>query len=102
MIAQNASIGPAIGSAIYLAAFYGICFRRILRSNSGNKLVESGIATLIVFMTMLPISKIQGFPDWVPDWAFALWIILVVLLCFLTLFFLAQRIFRTMFQRSKG
>jgi len=30
-----------------------------------------------------------------PDWVFILWILLVLLLCFSTLFFAAQRIWRT-------
>ena len=59
-------------------------------------LIECGAITLMVFFAMIALTRIQGFPDW----AFLLLPILVVLLCFSTLFFLAQRIFRAVTDRK--
>jgi hypothetical protein len=47
----------------------------------------SGVITLVVFLAMIPLIKLHDPPDWV----FVVWLILVVLLCFSTLFFVVQR-----------
>jgi hypothetical protein len=77
-----------------LLAAYSISLWRLARRNPGNRLLECGAITIIVFLAMVPLSQIQGFKDHIPDWMFLPWILLVVLLCFTTLFFLAQRIWR--------
>jgi heme A synthase len=95
MIALKGS-GSAVVGAFCVALSYIAFFWRTLRSNRGNKLIECGALTLIVCMTMLATTIIPGFPSW----AFFLLLILVVLLCFSTLFFLAQRIFRAVHARK--
>jgi len=83
-IAGKASRG--VGSAVVIL-FYIVYLWRTFRSNPGNRLIECGTLTLIVFFPMVAVS-IFFRP---PDWLFFSWLILVVLLCFTTLFFLIQR-----------
>jgi hypothetical protein len=45
-------------------------------------------------MAMVGFISIPGLLVHLPDWVFILWILLVLLLCFSTLFFAAQRIWR--------
>jgi hypothetical protein len=52
--------------------------------------------TLIVFFATVPFSRIPGFTSHIPNWKFMLYILLVVLLCFTNLFFLAKRIWHTL------
>ena len=58
-----------------------------------NKL--SGSATFwllliaVILLAMIPINSAGN----VPDWLFGVWLILILLLCVATLFFLFQRIF---------
>jgi len=82
---------------LYVIVFYVILFWRIFTKNRSNKLVECGIVTLSVFLGMIPVVLLKD----VPDWAFVSWVILIVLLCSLTLFFLAQRGFRA-FRRYRS
>jgi len=92
MLNSVKSIGLTIGSAAWLMLDFGLYFWLILKSRHRNRLIESGPLTILVFLTIVPLSKIPGPPGSVPVWVFALWTISVVLLCFTTLFFLAQRI----------
>jgi hypothetical protein len=102
MISHSSAVWRAVWTAVYLALFYGVSFWRILRRNPGNKLIECGTLTVVVFLAMVPVSTIPGFTNWVPDWAFGLWILLTILLCFSTLFFLAQRIFQAARKHKNG
>ena len=45
---------------------------------------------------MIPINSAGD----VPDWLFGAWIVLIILLCFATLFFLLQRMIRAVSRRS--
>jgi hypothetical protein len=75
---------------------YGLSFWRIFKKNCGNKLIECGCVTLIVFLAMIPINSAGA----VPDLLFGVWVILMVLLCFATLFFPLQRMIRAVSRRS--
>jgi hypothetical protein len=75
---------------------YGLFFWRLFKNNPGNRLVECGSITLIVFLAMVTINK----TDSVPDWLFGAWLILILLLCAATLFYLFQRMFRAVARRS--
>jgi len=81
--ASSSLINAVIVCGLYIAYFW-----RIFKKNRGNKLIECGVITLTAFFAMLLLSQIPG----APEWAFGSLIILVVLLCISTLFFLAQRI----------
>jgi hypothetical protein len=101
MIFSNASTAGAIISGFGVTVGYFIYFWRVLRSNPGNKLVECGTITLAVFFAMVPFSRIPGFTDHIPAWIFLPYILLVVLLCFTTLFFLAQRVWRAVIRGAR-
>ena len=76
----------------YIAFFW-----RIFKSDPGNRLVECGSMTVMIFIALIPLILIRNEPDWL----FASWLILVVLLCFTTLFFVAQRGYRALRRRQK-
>lgn len=94
MIAAKADTPFAIVSGFCVIGMYCVYFWRVFLSNQGNKFIECGTLTLIVFFAMVPFSKIPGFRDRIPNWVFASWIILLLVLCFTTLFFLLLRAIR--------
>ena len=77
-------------------ALYAMFFWRTFKSNPGNRLVECGSLALIVFLVLIPLSSAGG----PPNWLFGAWLILVIFLCFATLFFLFQRMFRALTRHS--
>ncbi len=95
MIAIDGKTIQSIGGALWILLFYGLFSWRTFKRNPGNRVVECGSITLIVFLAMVPLVKL-GNP---PDWLFALWLILLVLLCFSTLFFAMQRAYRAIQRR---
>ena len=94
MITTGKTFADVAGISV-VTAIYSLSFWRLFKSNTGNRLIECGSLTLIVFVTMIPISKLGE----IPDRLFAPWLFLIVLLCFATLFFLFQRIFRAVRKR---
>jgi hypothetical protein len=96
MIATDGNQLRTIGGGVLAFLLYGLFFWRVFKKNPGNKLVECGCITLIVFLAMVPINSAGA----VPDWLFGVWLILIVLLCFATLFFLLQRMFAAVSRRS--
>jgi hypothetical protein len=101
MILSNASTAGVIEGVLGVMTGYFIFLWRVFRSNPGNGLVESGTVTVAVFFTMLSFAVISGPTDHIPDWLLMSCILLVVLLCFTTLFFLAQRIWRALIRGAK-
>ena len=93
---SNASTAGGIFSGFAVITAYMVFFWRVFRSNTGNRLVECGIITMVVFFAMVPFSRIPGFADRIPDRIFVSYILLLVLLCFATLFFLVQRIWQAL------
>jgi hypothetical protein len=87
-----------IGDGLLIFALYGLYFWRVIKKNPGNRLIECGSLTLIVFLALIPIMNTGN----VPDWFFVAWIFLIILLCFTTLFFLFQRIFRALSRRVRS
>jgi hypothetical protein len=73
-----------VGGALVLL-FYGSLFARTLRQNRGNKVIEFGAMTIMLFLAMAFTSR------FLPFWAFGLLLALVFLLCIITLFFLVKR-----------
>lgn len=96
MIAMNGRLIQDIGGGLYSFVFYALFFWRVFKENPGNRVVECGVITLAVFFAMIPLTKLQDPPDWV----FAPWLILVTLLCFSTLFFVLQRVYRAIRRRK--
>ena len=90
VMAITSDIGVRLVGSFLAFLGYIAFFWRTFKSNPGNRLVECGSMTLIAFLAMVFVSQLGG----APDWLILSWIMLVVVLCFATLFFLAQRVFR--------
>lgn len=83
-----------IATAVGAIAFYAASFWRIFKRNPGNRVIECGLIAIMVVLSMAFISRLGE----ISDWLFFPWLILVLLLCFSTLFFFVQscvRAFRT-------
>jgi hypothetical protein len=78
-----------------LVLFYGFSFWRIFKRNPGNRVVEYGSITLMVFVVLMALAKAK-FPTWVLGWL----AMLVFWLCILTMFFLAQQGYRALRRRN--
>jgi hypothetical protein len=94
---MKGSTSSSLIDAVIVCGLYIAYFWRIFKKNRGNKLIECGVITLTVFFAMLLLSQLPG----TPEWAFGPLIILVVLLCFSTLFFLAQRVIRAVGKKTE-
>ena len=77
-------------SAICAAVFYGMFFWRTFKQNPGNRFVECGMITLMAFFALMLCNALGA----IPEWLFFVWLILVLVLSFSTLFYLGQRAVR--------
>ena len=87
MRVASAKVLPGIAGAIAATLLYGLSFWRIVRKNRGNKVVECGIMAIMVTLATAFLLKYVD----LPDWALVAFIVLLLLLCMATLFFVAQR-----------
>lgn len=78
-----------VGEGLLIVLFYGLFLWRLTRSKPEKRLEECGHLTLVVFIAVVLV----GSPRNVPSWLFETWVVLVVLHCFVTLYFLFLRIF---------
>jgi hypothetical protein len=92
MMATDEKMIRSIGGSLCAFFFYSLFFWRTFKSNPGNRVVECASLTLIVFIAFVFLCN----PGDLPDWVFGLWLVLIVLLCFTTLFFVVQRIYRSL------
>ena len=97
MIATHGSQLRITAEGVLIFVGYGLFFWRTFRSNPGNRLIECGSITLIVFLAFMAMIASKALDD--PGWLFGAWLILTLLLCFATLFFLFQRVFRALVRR---
>jgi cation transport ATPase len=98
MFVVDKNIVRGVVGSLGLVLFYGFSFWRIFKSNPGNKVIECGSITLIVFVVMLALFKVPNFPVWVLAWLG----LLVFLLCLLTIFFLVQQGYHALRRRKTG
>jgi|SRR5450759_3376905 len=96
MIAVDTNVVRGIAGSLGLVLFYGFSFWRIFKRNPGNKVIECGSITLMVFVVVLALFKVPNFPVWVLAW---LWL-LIFLLSLLTMFFLVQQGYRALRRRK--
>jgi hypothetical protein len=74
----------SIASFLVMAMVYCLSLWRIIKGNRGNRVIECGSITLMLFFLMMLLMKITNLPDWVlPSLG-----LLLFLLCLLTMFFL--------------
>ena len=98
MFVVDKNILRGVVGGLGLIVFYGFGFWRIFKGNPGNKVIECGSITLMVFVVMLVLFKVPNFPVWV----LASLGLLLFLLCLLTMVFLAQQGYRAMRRRKPG
>src|SRR3569623_126524 len=99
MIATHGSHLRITGEGVFIFLGYGHIFWRTFKSNPGNRLIECGSIALLAFLAFMAMIASNGVDD--PGWLFGAILILLVLLCFATLFFLFQRVFRAVARRPK-
>lgn len=69
---------------LMVAAVYWLSLWRIIKGNRGNRVIECGSITLMLFFLMMLLMKLTNVPDWLlPSLG-----LLLLLLCLLTMFFL--------------
>jgi hypothetical protein len=84
MLSHTASGLRPLGSFLLVAVVYWLLFWRIIKSNRGNRVIECGSITLMLFFLMMLLIRLPSLPDWVlPSLG-----LLLFLLCLLTMFFL--------------
>ena len=77
------SLRPIV-SFLVVAVVYWLSLWRIIKGNRGNRVIECGSITLMLFFLMMLLMKLTTLPDWVlPSLG-----VLLFLLCLLTMFFL--------------
>jgi cation transport ATPase len=79
-----------------LFLLYAFMFWRLFKDNRGNRLIQCGSITLMLFLVMMALMRIPHLPiDYVAWLGPALF-----LLCMLTMFFLFQRGYRALRHRK--
>jgi phosphoglycerol transferase MdoB-like AlkP superfamily enzyme len=81
---------PSVISSLGAVVLYALYFWRIFKQNPGNRVVQCGVLAIAALLAMAFLSRLGEIPDWI----FAIWILLLILLCFSALFFVAQRGYR--------
>lgn len=95
MAAANANIvGGIVGGAGLILA-YGLFAWRLFKNNPGDRFMETGSITLLIFGVVLASRK---FPH-LPDWVFNALVLLLGIATFLSLFFMLQQGYRALRRR---
>jgi hypothetical protein len=78
--------------------FYTFFFWRLIRSNRGDKFIQCGSITVMLFLVLAALSRIPHFPldDYVSWFAIPLF-----LLCVLTMFYLFQQLYHEHKQKKQ-
>jgi hypothetical protein len=87
-----------VARGIGLFFLYAFVFWRTFKDNPGNRVIQCGSITLMLFLVMVALTQIPHVPfDYVAWLGPALF-----LLCMLTMFFLFQQGYRALRRRFKG
>ncbi len=86
MVASGGVVRSVV-SGMALIVFYAFALWRVARRNTGNRVIECGCLTLIVFALLMATVNIPNLPDWVAPRLG----ILLLLLGLLTMVFLVQQ-----------
>jgi len=98
MVAVDVNLVRGIVGGLAIVLSYGVSFWRIFKSEPGNRVIECGSITLVIFVVMMALFRIPNFPTGV----LAAFVLLVFLLCFLTMLFLVQQGYRALRRRKIG
>ena len=77
---------------------YAFLFWRLFKDNRGNRVIQCGSVTLMLFLVMVALTQIPRVPDDYVAWLGPA----LFLLCMLTMFFLFQQAYRAVRKRFKG
>ncbi len=88
-------VGSITGSTGLVLA-YGISLWRIFKSNPGDRFIECGSITVMVFVLTLAVIRMHYFSDWVLESLE----FLLYLLTFLSIFFMFQQVYRVLRRRK--
>jgi hypothetical protein len=86
----------AVVRSIGFFLFYAFIFWRIFKGNRGNRVIQCGSITLMLFLAMLALMRIPNFPVEYMAWLG----LLLFPLCLLTMFFLFQQGYRALRNRK--
>src|SRR5215472_10792360 len=87
----------AVARSIGLLVFYAVILWRTFKNSRGNRVIQCGSITLMLFLLMIALMRIPRFPiDYVAWLGPALF-----LLCLLTMFFLFQQGYRALRKKFK-
>ena len=67
MIAVDPNIVRRIIGSVGLILEYGFSLRHIFKTNPGNKFIECGSITVLVFVVTMTAIRIRYFPAWGPE-----------------------------------
>jgi hypothetical protein len=81
---------------IGLLLLYAFAFWRLFKDNRGNRVIQCGSLTLILFLVMAALMRIPHFPVDCVAWLGSA----LFLLCMLTMFFLFQQGYRALRNRK--
>src|ERR1700736_1603047 len=95
MAALDPGIVRGVTGGVGLILMYGLCAWRIFKSNPGDRFVESGSVTLMIFGVVLASRRIPHIPDWVSNFS----VLLLGISTFLSLFFMLQQGYRALRRR---
>ena len=65
MIAVDPNIVRRIIGSAGLILVYGVSTWRMIKSNPGDRFIESSSITVVVLVVTLAVIRIRYFPDWV-------------------------------------
>jgi hypothetical protein len=83
LLSIASGVRPIVSFRI-VAVVYWVTLWRVIKANRGNRIIECGSITLMLFFLMMLLMKLPN----VPDWALPALGLLRFLLCLLTVFFL--------------
>ena len=95
MSALDPVIVRGVTGGVGLILIYGLYAWRIFKSNPGDRFMESGSVTLMIFVVVLASRRIPSSPDWV----FNSLALLLGISTFLSLFFMLQQGYRALRRR---
>ena len=96
MIAVETNIVRRIIGSAGLILAYGISLWRIIKSSPGDRFIECGSITVMVFVMTMAVIRVRYFPDWVLESLE----VLLYLLTLLSIFFMFQQGYRALRRRK--
>jgi hypothetical protein len=98
MFLSDKQTAQEIMRSIGVVFVYGIAFWRIFQRNRGDRFVEYALITTMLLITVAELHRFPNIPSWVMTSLYPL----IVIFCFLSLFFLFQQGYRWIRDRLRS